>query len=393
MVVTSAAREDVEGQSPAAVEDMSIYIGGGRSDPKNTIAQAVGAERLGFRRVWIGERYNIKEGGVLMGGIAALTTRLGVGIAAMTLPARLPLVAAAMGATVQAAFGPRCVLGLGRGTLENNVPYSLGTVSSYDALIDYATILRRLLRGETVTYDGPAGSYHNLVLTDLPEPPPPEIWFAHYGGPVASRVAANPAFDGAAMSVLLTPDAMRRSIEITRQECERIGRDSSTLRILAAVGTAPDVDESLATNPMLSNPAYGDGPITIDSLKALIALTIQQPTTGIPFARRNGWDEETYRKIEHHRIFRNMNGTTGELAADHQIRNRMEMMEAAQLVPDSWVHASCAVGSASDCVSKLEEFRESGADEIGIYVSTPLQNAGVIEAWRNRHLSLAASRS
>lgn len=372
------------------VEDLSIYLGGGRSDPALSIAQAVEAERLGFRRVWIGERYNIKEAGVLMGAIAARTTHLGVGIAAMPIAARRPNVTAAIGATIHAAFGPRCVIGLGRGTNENNVPYGLGPAMSYAALIDYADILRRLWRGETVTYDGPAGCYTNIVFTDRFEGPPPEVWFSHYGGPMASKVCANPVFDGAAMSVLLSPEAMARSIAMTRQECERIGRDPASLRIMAGVATAPDVHGPETTSPLMANPAYGSGPVTMDSLKALIALTIQQPFTGLPFAQRNGWDENIYKQIEHHPIFHKMDGAKGELDADHQMRNRMDMMAAARLVPDSWVHQSCAVGSMSACVKKLQEFRDAGVDEVGVYVSTPSQNAGLIAAWRERSAVFAA---
>src|SRR5262249_51516170 len=91
------------------VDDLSCYILAGRvTDASVGIAQAVEAERLGFRRVWISERYSLKECGVLFGGIAASTTRLGMGTGAMTLGARLPLVTAAIGATLHSAFGPRC---------------------------------------------------------------------------------------------------------------------------------------------------------------------------------------------------------------------------------------------------------------------------------------------
>ena len=63
-------------------------------------------------------------------------------------------------------------------------------------------------------------------------------------------------------------------------------------------------------------------------------------------------------------------------------------MCSSDLIPDEWVHQSCAVGPAGDCVRKLEEFRAAGADEIATYTSTPAQNAEVIAAWRSRKEAL-----
>ena len=64
---------------------------------------------------------------------------------------------AAFGATMHAAFGPRFILGLGRGEHAYLRHEGLRT-AGFDGLVDYVRILRRLWAGETVTYDGPAGT-------------------------------------------------------------------------------------------------------------------------------------------------------------------------------------------------------------------------------------------
>jgi alkanesulfonate monooxygenase SsuD/methylene tetrahydromethanopterin reductase-like flavin-dependent oxidoreductase (luciferase family) len=64
--------------------------------------------------------------------------------------------------------------------------------------------------------------------------------------------------------------------------------------------------------------------------------------------------------------------------------HRRELEEPARLIPDEWMREACAIGSVEDCVRKLQEFRDAGADEICTYGSTPAQNAGLIEAWRAR---------
>ncbi|HSV37596.1 MAG TPA: LLM class flavin-dependent oxidoreductase, partial [Nocardioidaceae bacterium] len=152
------------------LDDLSAYIIGGRvtarpqqatyiTDGRSVaegIADGVDAERIGFRRVFLSERWNLKEAGVLLGAVAARTTRLEVASGVITTPARHPLHAAGLGATMQAAFGDRFVLGLGRGN-----PGWLGgaglKMPTYPGLLDYVDILRRLWRGELVSYDGPAG--------------------------------------------------------------------------------------------------------------------------------------------------------------------------------------------------------------------------------------------
>lgn len=72
------------------------------------------AERLGFHRMFLSERHALKNAGAVLGGIAARTTRLGVGTGAVTAGPRHPLVLDGFGATMQALNGPHTVIGLGR---------------------------------------------------------------------------------------------------------------------------------------------------------------------------------------------------------------------------------------------------------------------------------------
>lgn len=362
------------------VDDLSSYICGGRvTDASICIPQAIEAERLGFRRVWLSERYNMKECGVLFGAIGARTTRLGVGSGAMTIGARPPIVTAAIGATVHSAFGPRCVLGLGLGAVEFNRPHGLA-VASYQAIIDYAGIIKRLYRGEEITYDGPAGSYKGLLFPDLYNGPQPEVWFVNIGGPKACAASANPAFDGVMLGMSNTPQAIYDSIQLVHRECERIGRDPKTLRICVPVHTAPEFDASEAQKAAIINPTYGSGMVTMDSIKAIVTMFFTQPSLSRNVIKRNGWDEKVVQNILNHPILQ----TKGDINADFLFRNRAAIMDAARMVPDAWIRDACAVGSTNDCVRKFGEFKAAGADEIAIYTSTPAQNANVIAAWRNR---------
>jgi 5,10-methylenetetrahydromethanopterin reductase len=190
---------------PAEVlDDLSAYVIGGRvslvcddsdheSDcrtPAQGILDGVEAERIGFRRVFLSERWNLKEAGVILGAIAARTQRIDIASGVITTPARHPLHMAGMAATFQAAFGPRLVLGLGRG----NPGWLRGAgmdMVGYRGLEDYVGVLRQLWRGQTVSYSGPLGDFPHLELEDVhADFAAPPVWFGTLGQGLRRRTPA-----------------------------------------------------------------------------------------------------------------------------------------------------------------------------------------------------------
>src|SRR5690349_9769654 len=98
------------------VDDLSITLLAGRvPSAAPGLQQACDAERLGFKRVWVPERYTNKDAGVLLGAMGARTSRIGLATGPLSIGARPPIVTAALGATLQSVFGPRFTLGVGRG--------------------------------------------------------------------------------------------------------------------------------------------------------------------------------------------------------------------------------------------------------------------------------------
>jgi probable F420-dependent oxidoreductase len=327
--------------------------------------QALEAEQLGFRRLFLSERHNVKNAGVILGAAAAVTRRIGVATGAAAASARRPIVNAAIGATLNATFGPRFVLGLGRGTrqLYAGHGFAEGGMVGYQHLIDHADIVKRLWRGETVDYKGPAGEYSNLQLADRP-PEPPQIWFVSAGGPKASRIAANPVFDGHVIPDMLTAATTRKSAAWTRAECERIGRDPAGVRICQCVITAPDC---------------GDRE-TVELVHARIALSLPYAGFGETVTELNDWDPKVMHDIRDY-LARQQGDGSSEVDAHH----RSSVLDVARdLVPEEYARQAAAIGTAAECVETLKGFREAGADEIAVYGSTPAQNAGLIKAWRSR---------
>jgi probable F420-dependent oxidoreductase len=231
---------------------------------------------------------------------------------------------------------------------------------SFQALRDYAEIFRRLWKGEWVDYEGPVGSFKGLHMADTFDGPPPEIYSVMLGGPKACKVAASPLFDGVYLQPFMTVEAVHNSVTWIREECERIGRDFSTMRIVQPMISAPELPDERAR-------AY---------MHARMVTYIGQPRMVEVYGKLNGWDTKLADPVRDHAMFRD-----DPDRVDHRF-HREDLMEVAKLVPDEWMYETSLAGSIDDCVKKMRAYRDAGADEISTYGSTPAENAGLIRAWR-----------
>jgi 5,10-methylenetetrahydromethanopterin reductase len=157
------------------VPDLNAFVLTSRvKEVQQVFADAAEAERLGFKRLFVAERYDLREAGALLGGVAARTTRLEIGTGAIIPATRPPILTAALGATMHALYGPRFNLGLGRGIASHLKGQGL-PVYGWEEYADYVSIVRRLWAGETVTYDGPVGTFEALRMAETLDGPPPLI--------------------------------------------------------------------------------------------------------------------------------------------------------------------------------------------------------------------------
>ena len=361
MTVATMTLPDLEPQ----VDDFSAYIRSGRvTSSAAALDDAVEAERLGFRRIWLSERYDLKEGGALLGGMAARTSRIGLATGALFPGSRPPILTAALGATLHSAYGPRFTLGLGR-SLGEYIDNANMKPISFQALLDYVDIFRRLWRGDTVDYDGPIGSYHGLRMADTYDGPPPEVWTVMLGGPKACKVAASPLFDGVLLQPFMTVEAVHNSVTWIREECERIDRDFSTLRICHPMVTAPELPDDEARLLM----------------HARMVTYLGQPGMAEVYEKLNGWSTAPAEAVRNHELVRH-----DPDRIDHHFHRR-DLVEVAKLVPDEWMYETSPAGSLDSCVAMMQAYKDAGVDEISTYGSTPAQNASLIRAWRARSLA------
>lgn len=316
------------------------------SDPRQAIGQSQAAQHLGLSTVWISERWGTKDMAVLAGAIGQATSTIRIASGITHFLVRHPVVLASTAMTLQALSGDRFVLGVGRSV--GPMWTAIGLPQMTNAVIlDSLDVFRRLCRGEKVRYDGPAGRFPIMRLGDLPDASPPPVVFAAIG-PKSLELAGR-HFDGVLLHPFLTAEAVGRAAEAVRVAASETGRDPAAVRVYATVVVAPDL-----------------APVEEDAVVGGRAVTyFQIPKFGEKLAAANGWGTEPLDRLRAHPSLAGVRGS-----ADN-VFTRDQLTEVSRLLPEEWLESGAAVGSASRCARRLQEYLDAGADELVLHGSTP----------------------
>lgn len=147
--------------------------------------QILQAEALGFDEVWLAEHHFNPEGSspsifALLAQLAALTTKIRLGSAAVLLPFRNPLLVAEDVATIDVLSGGRFDFGFAKGAPLGNQNKHFGVEReiSREMTLEAYELIRRLLNGETVDFAGKFFSAEGVRLVPQPLQKPVPGWFA-----------------------------------------------------------------------------------------------------------------------------------------------------------------------------------------------------------------------
>jgi coenzyme F420-dependent glucose-6-phosphate dehydrogenase len=211
----------------------AYFAGHEQWHPEQLVAHAKLAEQAGFDMVVVSEHFHpwVDDHGAAgfafstIGAMAAATDRLEFATGVTTPLFRFhPGVMAQAAATLDRLCNGRFHLGVGTGENINEGPlgYSFPGYSERAARMGEALeIMRRLLDGEKLTYDG---SYYQTDRAKLYSPPIGRvpIWLAA-GGPKSAELAARKA-DGIITSVKAPADTIERVCDPARQAATEAGR-------------------------------------------------------------------------------------------------------------------------------------------------------------------------
>ena len=344
--------------SPVAagsLPELGFYgLAGHSTAPRDLLDEVRLGEQLGLGSVFLSERFNVKDAGVMAGAAVAATTTLGVGTAATNHATRHPLVTATLAMTAHRMSGGRYAFGLGRGfDLLFDV---MGVPRITSAQIEDAMgVYRRLWHGEAFGHDGPAGAYPYLSQDPSFDEDIPIMLMAigDRSLELAGRVA-----DAVVLHTFLTDETLARSVGVVRRAAEEAGRDPASVRVWAVLAT---VEESIPEEQRLR--------------KLVGRLATYLTGYGKVLVKANGWDLADYER------FRDDPLVQGYPGAFDAIGTADELRHLAEVLPDAWL-AAAASGSAAQCARRVVDQLDAGADSVILHGATPSELAPVVEAYR-----------
>ncbi len=337
--------------------ELGCYLLPGHSEtPRDAIAEAQQAEALGLGKVWLSERFDVKEAGVICSAALAVTERIKVATAATNIHTRHPQVLAAMCSSLHYLSEGRFELGLARGVAIRNQLMGLETVGN-KKLIDGLSILRTLWSGKSVVgYEGAMGNLPYLKSGDWMNASIP-VHFVGFGP--KSLAFAGEHFDGVHLHTFITPQGLKRARAIIDEGAQRAGREPQSVKICSVMAT-------------LVKPTRKE---YLRKVVGRMATYMQAPGYVEMLAGLNGWDIEVLNDFRQQSVVATMPGGIDSVATLEQLE------EISALIPDEWLSAA-AIGSEEECAARLLKELEYGADEVCIHASTPKEFAGVLEAYR-----------
>jgi len=341
--------------------ELDCYLLPGHTQtPADAIDQARDAEAAGLGRVWLSERYDVKEAGVICSAALAVTERIKVATAATNLHTRHPLLLASLCTSLHYLSKGRFELGLSRGIAVRN--HMMGIEGVNNAMLeDGVGLLRRLFQGEKIVgHDGPMGAMPYLSMGDWIDADIP-IHFVGFGA--RSLRFAGKHFDGVHLHTFISLEGLRRAKALIQEGAEEAGRDPDAVKITTVCATALEPDRKAHLKKLI----------------ARMATYMQAPHYAEFLVELNGWDPEVLKAFREADVVKSIPGGIDSVATFEQLE------EIEELIPEEWFPA--AVGSAEDCARYWLSELDNGADSVCIHGSTAREVAPALEAYEKLRAS------
>ena len=334
--------------------ELGFYaLAGQPASSRDVLEEVREGEALGLGTVFISERYNKKEAAALCGAAAAVSESITIATGATNSNTRHPQVTAGFARTMQSLSGGRFVLGIGRGTIQQQLMGLPGVTTA--EIEDFAGIMRRLFRGEAVrNHDGPAGRFPYLVLDRTLDEHLPMALVAF--GDNTLRLGGR-CFDEVVLHTFFTDETVTHCVETVKVAAEQAGRDPDDVRVWSCFATVCDKipDEQQLTK-------------TVGRLATYLQIY------GDLLVRTNNWDPAVLERFRADEV-------VAGFRAVFDIAPTEVLEHVAELIPGEWL-APSATGSPADCAAAVRRQLDLGCDAVIMHGATPAELAPVVDAYR-----------
>jgi alkanesulfonate monooxygenase SsuD/methylene tetrahydromethanopterin reductase-like flavin-dependent oxidoreductase (luciferase family) len=203
---------------------------------------AIAAEQAGWDSVWTWDHLlaifgpweqPILEGWTTLAGVAALTSRVRLGLMVGANTFRNPGLTTKLATTLDHISGGRAILGIGGAWFEREheafgIDFGASVGQRLDWLDESVGLMRRLLDGELVTHDGPA--YHMVDALCEPRPIQHRLPIL-IGGSGPRKTLRTVARLGDGWNTGGTIEEVRERIGILEEHCGDVGRDPAEIEL------------------------------------------------------------------------------------------------------------------------------------------------------------------
>ena len=293
-----------------------------------SVALAERAEANGFEYGWLFDSHVLwRDPYPLLTLMAAATERLRLGTCVTNPATREPSVTASLLATLNEVSGGRMDLGIGRGDSARRV---LGKPpTTMKTLEEAITVIRDLVEGRTVTYEGTELELPWTGRHHLP------IWVAGYG-PMALAMTGRVA-DGVILQ-LADPDLIRWFVSQVREAEAKAGRPAGSVKVQSAapahVGEVGLCRERTRWFPALVS-------------NHVVDLVNKYPREQLPETLTGYVTDRTGYDYHHH----------AEVGSSN-----------AAFVGDDVTDRFCVIGPVEAHIAKLHELADAGVDQFNVYL-------------------------
>lgn len=283
------------------------------------------AEENGYDSIWLAEDLGFRDATVPLASLAVSTSRIKLATGILPVHYRRPALTAMTAATLDELSCGRLILGLGSGAPRFLAAQGIDSSKPLDVLREYIEIIRKILKGDYVTYEGRFHDLHDVKLSFEPPRQRIPIYLAarrkrmlQLAGEIADGVFLDDGF--------CSESYIRWARENVRQGLEKAGRKSGDVDLSSAVflSVSPDHDQAK------------------EQVKPSV-LTVLSRGYLDPFLKM--W-----------RL------TVGDVAPARDAWSRGDISEACKKTPDALLDGSAIYGTPDECRNRMAQFRRSGVE-------------------------------